>query len=68
MTNTIDIKVKAPFPAGALSNFAAHGFDLDGVICCSMEGFLQGLKVEDRVEDERLCALSGGAAQGRGRR
>jgi predicted NAD-dependent protein-ADP-ribosyltransferase YbiA (DUF1768 family) len=67
MANTIDIKAKAPFPAGALSNFAPHRFELDGVTCGSMEGFLQGLKVEDPAEQERLCALSGGEAQGRGR-
>jgi predicted NAD-dependent protein-ADP-ribosyltransferase YbiA (DUF1768 family) len=67
MTNPVDIKAKAPFPAGALSNFAPHRFELDGVICGSMEGFVQGLKVEDPREQERLCALSGGEAQGRGR-
>ncbi len=68
MTNSIDIKAKAPFPAGALSNFAAHAFTFDGVACASMEGFLQGLKVEDVTEQERFCGLSGGEAQGRGRR
>ena len=59
MTNTIDIKAKAPFPAGALSNFAAHRFELDDVICGSMEGFLQGLKVEGRVEQERTVGGRG---------
>jgi Bacteriophage protein GP30.3 len=58
MTNTIDIKAKAPFPAGALRNFCPHRFELDGVICGSMEGLLQGLKVKDLAEQERLCALS----------
>ena len=66
MPDTIDIKTKAPFPAGALSNLAPHGFELDGVACGSMEGFLQGLKVEDRAEQEHICALSGGEARGRG--
>ena len=31
MTNTIDIKAKAPFPGGTLSNLAPHAFTLDGV-------------------------------------
>lgn len=66
MPDTLDIKAKAPFPACALSNLAPHAFVLDGVACSSMEGFLQGLKVEDRTEQERICALSGGEARGRG--
>jgi hypothetical protein len=68
MTNPIDIKAKAPFPGGALSNLTAHAFTLDGVACASMEGFLQSLKVEDLAEQERLCGLAGGEARGRGRR
>lgn len=68
MTNSIDIKAKAPFPGGALSNLAPHAFKLDGVACGSMEGFLQGLKIEDVAEQEQLCGLSGGEARGRGQR
>jgi predicted NAD-dependent protein-ADP-ribosyltransferase YbiA (DUF1768 family) len=64
----IDIKAKAPFPAGALSNFAAHAFTLDGVACASMEGLLQSLKVADIAEQARVCALVGAEAQNRGRR
>lgn len=67
MTNSIDIKVKAPYPGSALSNLAAHAFTLDGIACASMEGFLQGLKVEDEAEQLRMCGLAGGEAQGRGR-
>ncbi|MEI9902145.1 MAG: hypothetical protein WDN31_20955 [Hyphomicrobium sp.] len=67
MTNLIDIKAKAPFPGGALSNFAPHAFVLDGIACASMEGFLQSLKVADIAEQERFCGLPGGEAQGRGR-
>jgi protein GP30.3 len=33
-----------------------------------MEGFLQSLKVEDRAEQEHICALAGGEARGRGQR
>jgi hypothetical protein len=29
MTNSIGIKAKAPFPAGAVSNFAAHAFTFE---------------------------------------
>jgi predicted NAD-dependent protein-ADP-ribosyltransferase YbiA (DUF1768 family) len=66
MGNSIDIKAKAPFPGGALSNLAPHAFTLDGVACASMEGFLQSLKVEDAAEQQALCALAGGEARGRG--
>lgn len=30
MTESFDIKTKAPYPAGALSNFAPHSFTFDG--------------------------------------
>ena len=65
MPDILDIKTKAPFPVGALSNLAPHAFALDGVTCASMEGFLQGLMVGDRAE-KGICALSGGEARGRG--
>jgi hypothetical protein len=45
---------------------APHAFTLDGVACGSMEGFPQGLKVEDRAERERINGLSGGEARGSG--
>jgi hypothetical protein len=31
VSEVLDIKVKAPFPASALSNLAPHAFTLDGV-------------------------------------
>ena len=64
----LDIKAKAPFPAGALSNFAPHAFVIDGIACKSMEGFLQSLKIEDVTEQHRVCGLVGGEAQATGRR
>jgi len=67
MTGTLDIKAKAPYPAGALSNFAPHAFRFDGILCASMEGFLQSLKIEDRAEQERVCGLVGPMAQSVGR-
>jgi hypothetical protein len=36
----MDIGSRGEYPAGALSNFSAHGFVVDGVRCASMEGFL----------------------------
>jgi len=68
MADALDIRAKAPYPAGALSNFAAYPFVLDGVDCASMEGFLQSLKIEDASEQIRVCALSGPYAQSVGRK
>jgi hypothetical protein len=66
MSGILDIKAKAPYPAGALSNFAAHPFELDGIPCASMEGFLQSLKIEDMAEQVRVCGLIGPVAQSTG--
>lgn len=68
MSNSLDIKAKAPFPAGWLSNFAAYPFVMDGVACASMEGFLQSLKAEDREEQRRIRGHVGAEAQDAGRR
>jgi predicted NAD-dependent protein-ADP-ribosyltransferase YbiA (DUF1768 family) len=67
MTEILDIKAKAPWPAGALSNFAAHAFTFDGVKCASMEGLLQSFKIADAGEQERVCGLEGPVAQSVGR-
>jgi predicted NAD-dependent protein-ADP-ribosyltransferase YbiA (DUF1768 family) len=68
MTDSLDIKSKAPYPAGSLSNFAPHSFVLDDVRCASMEGFLQSLKIEDKAEQDRVCGLAGPVAQSVGRK
>ncbi len=68
MTESLDIRAKAPFPAGTLSNFAPNAFTLDGIHCACMEGFLQGLKLADPAEQERICALPGPHAQSLGRK
>jgi predicted NAD-dependent protein-ADP-ribosyltransferase YbiA (DUF1768 family) len=68
MTDTLDIKAKAPYAAGALSNFAPHNFRFDSIRCASMEGLLQSLKIEDRAEQERVCGLAGPVAQSVGRK
>jgi predicted NAD-dependent protein-ADP-ribosyltransferase YbiA (DUF1768 family) len=67
MRTSLDIRFKAPYPAGALSNFAAYTFTIDGVSCASMEGFPQSLKVEDVAEQRRICTLVGESAQKAGR-
>jgi predicted NAD-dependent protein-ADP-ribosyltransferase YbiA (DUF1768 family) len=66
LSAAIDIRAFAAGPAGALSNFAAHAFTLDGVACASMEGFLQGLKHEDPDDQACVCALAGDAAKAAG--
>lgn len=55
----MDIGSKNKYPAGALSNFAPHPFELDGVKCSSMEGFLQGLKFKNPLMQEHVCTLVG---------
>ncbi|MCC7253727.1 hypothetical protein [Hyphomicrobium sp.] len=37
MTERLDIKAKAPWPVGALSNFVAHASTFDGVRCAADE-------------------------------
>jgi hypothetical protein len=65
---SLDIRAKAPFPGGALSNFAPNAFALDSVACASMEGFLQSLKIADPAEQRHVCTLVGPEAQSVGQR
>lgn len=67
LPTVIDIKAKAPYPGGALSNFAPHAFEFDGVVCASMEGLLQSLKIADLSEQQRVCGLIGPVARSVGR-
>jgi len=55
----MDIKAGNPYPAGALSNFAPHPFELDGVQIASMEGFLQSLKFKEPDMQDHICTLVG---------
>ena len=59
----MDIRSKAPYPAGDLTNFAAYVFSVDDVDCASMEGFLQSLKKSDISEQADVCQLVGGKAK-----
>jgi predicted NAD-dependent protein-ADP-ribosyltransferase YbiA (DUF1768 family) len=64
--NTLDIGSKANYPAGELSNFAAHEFELDGVTCSSMESFLQAIKFDKPHVQAEICKLNGIKAKQRG--
>jgi len=59
----MDIKSGNPYPAGALSNFARHPFEFDGVKCESLEGFLQGLKFKNPDMQKHICSLYGAHAK-----
>ena len=62
----MDIISGKSYPASALSNFAPHPFELDGVDISSMEGFLQGLKFSNLDMQKHVCTLVGRAAKKRG--
>lgn len=63
----MNIRSGSGYPASALSNFAAHPFELDGVKIASMEGFLQSLKFDKVPVQEQVCTLVGYAAKLRGK-
>jgi predicted NAD-dependent protein-ADP-ribosyltransferase YbiA (DUF1768 family) len=63
----MDIGSGNTYPSNALSNFAPHPFEIDGVQCNSMEGFLQSLKFESKEMQEYVCTLVGYAAKKKGR-
>lgn len=46
-----------------LSNFAKSNFYFEGVLCVSMEGFLQALKTPNLNEQIRICGLKGKLAK-----
>lgn len=59
----MDIYSKAPYPACALSNFAAHHFVFDGVKCASMEGLLQAFKTKNVEMQKEICKRIGSYAK-----
>ena len=61
----VDIWSKRPYPANVLSNLYPNAFEIDGVRCASMEGFLQALKYEDDETKKEICTLSGKEAKER---
>lgn len=54
------------YPSNALSNFAPHPFEIDGVKCNSMEGFLQSLKFKSKDMQVFVCSLVGISAKRKG--
>ena len=62
----MDISSGSSYPASALSNFAPHPFELDGVAISSMEGFLQSLKCSNPEMQKHVCTLVGRAAKSKG--
>ena len=64
----MDIGSGSGYPSSSLSNFAPHPFELDGVKCASMEGFLQSLKFESPEMQEYVCTLVGKAAKFKGKK
>ena len=55
----LDIWSKSPYPANVLSNLCSNGFRFDGVLCGSMEGFLQSLKYQDTGRQRQICSMKG---------
>ena len=62
----MDIGSKRGYPSSALSNFAPHPFEIDGILCNSMEGFLQSLKFENPDMQRVVCQLVGMKAKQKG--
>lgn len=54
------------YPSNSLSNFAPHPFEIDGIKCNSMEGFLQSLKFKSIDMQKHVCSLVGIAAKRKG--
>jgi len=63
----MDIGSGRGYPSSALSNFAPHYFEVDGVECNSMEGFLQSLKFKDEEMQKHVCTLVGESAKFKGK-
>lgn len=61
--NTLDIRSNGLYPSGVLSNLCSNGFRFDGMVCGSMEGFLQSLKRQDLNKQRQICSMKGGNAR-----
>lgn len=62
-TNTLDIRSNGLYPSNVLSNLCSNRFVFDGMICGSMEGFLQSLKQKDHDKQRQICSIKGGNAR-----
>ena len=61
--NTLDIRSNGLYPSNVLSNLCSNGFRFDGMICGSMEGFLQSLKRKELDKQRQICSMKGGNAR-----
>lgn len=64
-TNTLNIRSNGQYPSNVLSNLCSNGFRFDGMMCGSMEGFLQSLKQQDLDKQLSICSMKGGNARKR---
>lgn len=64
-TNTLNIRSNGQYPSNVLSNLCSNGFRFDGMVCGSMEGFLQSLKQQDLEKQRSICSMKGGNARKR---
>ena len=64
----MDIGSGCGYPASSLSNFTPHNFVIDGIVCNSMEGFLQSLKFSNPDVQAYVCTLTGKTAKFKGKR
>jgi len=59
----MEIRLGNDYPAGSLSNLAAHRFTFRGIECGSMEGLLQGVKFSSPEMQAHVCTLAGHKAR-----
>ena len=62
-TNTLDIRSNGLYPSNVLSNMCSNGFRFEGMVCGSMEGFLQSLKRKELDKQRQICSMKGGNAR-----
>lgn len=63
ITNTLDIRSNGLYPSNVLSNLCSNAFRFDGMVCGSMEGFLQSLKRKELDKQRQICSMKGGNAR-----
>lgn len=54
-TDTLDISYKSNSSA-PLSNLFPHKFIIDGILCLSMESFIQSLRVDNKEMQQAICS------------
>lgn len=59
----IDVKYSKQYPCNVLSNLYPNAFELDGIKCASMEGFLQSLTHTDPIERSFIVTQYGTMAK-----